>query len=42
MQESFSDETFTTFVEKVTILSRTEAIFHLKCGLNLKERLKTV
>jgi len=42
MQECFSEEIFTTLVEKVTILSRKEAIFHLKCGLNLKERLKTV
>jgi hypothetical protein len=39
MLETFDDELFTKFVERVVIHSRHEAVFHLKCGLTLTERM---
>lgn len=35
----FTDELFLTFIDGITVLSRNEIVFELKCGLNLKERL---
>ena len=35
----FDESTFSKFVEKITVLSRTEIEFELKIGLKLKERL---
>lgn len=39
MIEQFDDEIFSAYVEKIVIESREWAVFHLKCGLQLKERL---
>lgn len=39
MLTAFEDEVFLSYVERVTVHSRTEVIFELKCGLLLKERL---
>ena len=39
MIEQFDDEIFSDYVEKIVIESRECAVFHLKCGLKLKERL---
>ena len=39
MLTSFEDTHFVIFVDEVVILSRTELVFKLKCGLKLKERL---
>ena len=42
-QEMFSEfdaEVFRRFVDRMTLVSRTEVAFHLKCGLNLKEEVK--
>ena len=42
-QEMFSDfdeEVFKKFVARMTLASRKEVVFHLKCGLNLKEKVK--
>ena len=39
MIEHFEDEMFSDFVDKIVIESRECAVFHLKCGLQLKERL---
>ncbi|MBS7577694.1 MULTISPECIES: recombinase family protein [unclassified Enterococcus] len=36
---TFEDSQFDSFVDEVVILSRTELVFKLKCGLKLKERL---
>ena len=35
----FDEDTFSRFVDKITVLSRTEIEFELKIGLKLKERL---
>ncbi len=35
----FEDEIFLAFVDSITVESRKKIIFHLKCGLNLAERL---
>lgn len=35
----FDDGVFLEYVDKVTVLSRDEAVFELKCGLCLRERL---
>lgn len=35
----FTDKLFLAYVDQVTVVSRTEVVFKLKCGLNLKERL---
>ena len=39
MLQTFEDEVFTDFVESITVYSRSELSFKLKCGLNLKERI---
>lgn len=39
MLEAFDDQLFTRFVERILIRSRHEAVFHLKCGLTLTERM---
>lgn len=39
MMDSFDDEAFLTYVDSITIHSRSEATFELKCGVSLKERL---
>ena len=39
MLTSFEDTHFVIFVDEVVILSRTELVFKLKCGLKLKESL---
>lgn len=39
MMDSFDDEAFLTYVDSITIHSRSEVAFELKCGLSLKERL---
>lgn len=36
----YDDELFIAHVDHITVISRTEVIFSLKCGLNLKERLR--
>ncbi|MDO4515003.1 MAG: recombinase family protein [Lachnospiraceae bacterium] len=36
---TFDEEAFKAHVEKVTIVSREVFIFHLRCGLNLEERI---
>ena len=41
MQTTFDGEAFTRFVDHILVLSQTEFTFHLKCGLNLTERVKT-
>ena len=35
----FDGDVFKRFVEQVTVYSRTEIGFELKCGITLKERL---
>ena len=35
----FNGDLFERFVNQVTIRTRTEIVFHLKCGLNLTERI---
>lgn len=39
MLTAFEDDTFLDFVESITVESRENIVFHLKCGLNLTERL---
>jgi hypothetical protein len=39
MLTAFSDETFLTFVDSITVETRERIVFHLKSGLNLTERL---
>jgi len=39
MLTEFEDETFLAFVDSITVESRKKIVFHLKCGLNLTERL---
>ena len=39
MMTEFDDEIFLSFMERITVLSRKEVVFELKCGLSLKERL---
>lgn len=39
MLSDYDDEVFLSYVERVTVLSRIEIVFELKCGLKLKERL---
>lgn len=39
MLTEFEDDTFLSFVESITVESRAKIVFHLKCGLNLAERL---
>ena len=37
--DGIDDETFLSFAERITVLSRKEVVFELKCGLSLRERL---
>lgn len=39
MRPDFDGDLFDRFVDHVTIRTRTEIVFHLKCGLNLTERI---
>lgn len=39
MLNEYDDELFLSYVERVTVSSRIEIVFELKCGLKLKERL---
>lgn len=39
MLTEYSDDIFLSHVEGITVLSREEVVFELKCGLKLKERL---
>jgi hypothetical protein len=39
MLTGFEDDVFLDFVESITVESRAKIVFHLKCGLNLTERL---
>lgn len=39
MLTEYLDEAFLSHVERITVLSREEVVFELKCGLKLKERL---
>ena len=39
MLTEYDDELFIAHVEHITVTSRDEVVFALKCGLNLKERL---
>ena len=39
MLTEFDDGVFLEYVDNVTVLSRNEAVFELKCGLCLRERL---
>ena len=39
MLQTFQDDVFSSFVESITVYSRNELSFKLKCGLNLKERI---
>ena len=39
MLTEFDDGVFLEYVDKVTVLSRNESVFELKCGLFLRERL---
>ena len=39
MQEEWNDEFFQQFVENITVYSRNEIGFVLKCGLTLRERI---
>lgn len=39
LTETFDDKLFLDFIDGITVKSRSELIFHLKCGLDLTERL---
>lgn len=39
MLTEFEDDTFLAFVDSITVESRAQVVFCLKCGLNLRERL---
>lgn len=39
MMDGFDDEASLTYMDSITIHSRSEAAFELKCGVSLKERL---
>jgi hypothetical protein len=39
MLTQYVDELFLSYVERITVLSREELVFELKCGLKLRERL---
>ena len=39
MLTEFDAELFQRFVESIVITSRKEVVFHLRCGLRLKERI---
>lgn len=40
MQDQFSDTFYNEFTESATVIERNEIVFHLKCGLNLREELQ--
>lgn len=40
MFSEFDEDVFKRFVDRMTLSSRNEVVFHLKCGLNLKEEVK--
>ncbi len=40
MLMGFAPELFIRFVDHVTVCSREEAVFHLRCGLSLRERIR--
>jgi len=39
MLSGFDADLFEQFVDHITVCSREEIIFHLKCGLSLTERI---
>lgn len=39
METAFSKELFDRFVDHITVFSQNEFVFHLKCGLELRERI---
>ena len=39
LTETFDDKLFLDFIDGITVKSRNELVFHLKCGLDLTERL---
>lgn len=39
MLTQYDDELFLSYIERITVLSRKELVFELKCGLKLRERL---
>jgi hypothetical protein len=39
MLTEFDGELFGRFVDRITVYSQTEVVFHLKCGLSLRERI---
>jgi len=39
MIDSFDDQLFNEYVEKIVVFSRTEIGFILKCGITLRERI---
>ena len=39
MLSEFDSDLFTRFVDHITVCSREEVVFHLKCGLSLRERI---
>lgn len=39
MLTEYDDDVFLAHVESITVVSRNEIIFVMKCGLKLKERL---
>ena len=39
MLKAFNEELFEEYVEHITVVSREELVFNLKCGLSLKERI---
>ena len=42
MLTEFEDDTFLAFVDSITVESRAQVVFCLKCGMNLRERLQIV
>lgn len=40
MLSEFDPDLFTRFVDHITVCSREEVVFHLKCGLRLRERIE--
>lgn len=37
--ETFDEELVSRFLDRATIRTRSEIVFHLKCGLSLTERI---
>ena len=40
MFSEFNEDVFRKFVDRMTLSTRTEVVFHLKCGLSLREIIK--